>query len=132
MPDVLASLPFPSPPSFDRSRPPQASSGGGGDDGTETRGTPGTDVLDRTEKPRMYKVLFHNDDYTTMEFVLEVLMSVFRRSRVEATRIMLTVHQGGKGIAGVYTREIAETKATTAMDRARAAGFPLLVTTEPE
>jgi ATP-dependent Clp protease adaptor protein ClpS len=80
----------------------------------------------------MYKVLLHNDDYTTMEFVLEVLMSIFRRSRVEATRIMLTVHEGGKGIAGVYTREIAETKATTTMDRARAAGFPLLVTTEPE
>jgi ATP-dependent Clp protease adaptor protein ClpS len=106
--------------------------GGGGGDGTDTRGSPGTDVKERTEKPRMHKVLFHNDDYTTMEFVLEVLMAVFRRSRVEATRIMLTVHQGGKGVAGVYTREIAETKATATMDRARAAGFPLLVTTEPE
>jgi ATP-dependent Clp protease adaptor protein ClpS len=109
-----------------------STSGGGGGDGTDTRGTPGTDVKERTEKPRMHKVLFHNDDYTTMEFVLEMLMSVFRRSRVEATRIMLTVHQGGKGVAGVYTREIAETKATATMDRARAAGFPLLVTTEPE
>ncbi|MFZ5477178.1 MAG: ATP-dependent Clp protease adaptor ClpS [Myxococcota bacterium] len=80
----------------------------------------------------MFKCVFHNDDYTTMEFVVEVLMSVFRRTRVEATRIMLSVHKGGRGIAGVYTREVAETKATRAMDLARSRGYPLLVTTEPE
>ena len=128
-------MPLPSPKLFiavSRLASLRLSSGGGRDGDTDTRGAPGADVLDRTEKPRMYKVLFHNDDYTTMEFVLEVLMSVFRRTRVEATRIMLTVHQGGKAVAGVYTREIAETKATTAMDRAREAGFPLLVTIEPE
>jgi ATP-dependent Clp protease adaptor protein ClpS len=80
----------------------------------------------------MFKVLFHNDDYTTMEFVVEILMGVFRRTRVEATRIMLSVHRTGKGVAGVYTREVAETKAGLAMDRARERGYPLLVTTEPE
>lgn len=108
------------------------SSGGGRDGDTDTRGAPGADVLDRTEKPRMYKVLFHNDDYTTMEFVVEVLTTVFRRTRVEATRIMLSVHRSGKGVAGVYTRETAETKAQLAMDRAGERGYPLLVTTEPE
>jgi ATP-dependent Clp protease adaptor protein ClpS len=103
------------------------------DDGdAETRGSPGTSVKDRVEKPRMFKVLFHNDDYTTMEFVIETLMGVFRRTRVEATRIMLSVHRSGKGVAGVYTREIAETKAQLAVDRARERGYPLLVTTEPE
>jgi ATP-dependent Clp protease adaptor protein ClpS len=93
---------------------------------------PGSDVKERVEKPRMFRVLLHNDDYTTMEFVVEVLITVFRKSQVEATRIMLTVHRSGKGIAGVYTREVAETKATEAVDRARSAGFPLLATSEPE
>lgn len=102
------------------------------DDDGGTRIAPDVDVKTRVEKPRMYKVLFHNDDYTTMEFVIEVLSVVFRRTRVEATRIMLSVHRSGKGVAGVYTREIAETKAQLAMDRARDRGYPLLVTTEPE
>lgn len=106
--------------------------GGKKDDDGDTRGTPGLDVKTRSERPRMFKVLFHNDDFTTMEFVVEVLMSVFRRSRIEATRIMLTVHKGRTGLAGVYSREIAETKAAQAMDLARQRGYPLLVTTEPE
>jgi len=91
-----------------------------------------TQTKPRTERPKNYKVLLHNDDFTTMEFVVEVLMSVFHRSKVEATRIMLSVHNSGRGVAGVYTREIAEAKATLAMDRARSRGYPLLVTTEPE
>ncbi len=102
------------------------------DDDGNVRIAPDLDVKTRVEKPRMYKVLFHNDDYTTMEFVVEVLSVVFRRTRVEATRIMLSIHRSGKGVAGVYTREIAETKAQLAMDRARDRGYPLLVTTEPE
>lgn len=102
-----------------------------GDDGN-VRIAPDVDVKTRIEKPRMYKVLFHNDDYTTMEFVVEVLTGVFRRTRVEATRVMLSIHRSGKGVAGVYTREIAETKAQLATDRARDRGYPLLVTTEPE
>jgi len=102
------------------------------DDDGNVRIAPDLDVKTRVEKPRMYKVLFHNDDYTTMEFVVEVLTVVFRRTRVEATRIMLSIHRSGRGVAGVYTREIAETKAQLAMDRARDRGYPLLVTTEPE
>jgi ATP-dependent Clp protease adaptor protein ClpS len=96
------------------------------------KGSPGADVKERVEKPKMWRVLLFNDDYTTMEFVIEVLMEVFRKTMPEATRVMLTVHRSGKGVAGVYTREVAETKATQATDRARTAGYPLLVTTEPE
>ena len=80
----------------------------------------------------MFKVLLHNDDYTTMDFVVEILMTVFRKSKIEATRVMMVVHNSGKGVAGVYTREIAESKATDAIGRARARGYPLLATTEPE
>ena len=99
----------------------------------ETPGEKGdTATRARVEKPRMYKVLLHNDDYTTMEFVVEILIQVFHKTRVEATRIMLLVHQTGKGVAGVYTREVAESKTTQAIDHGRAAGFPLLATTEPE
>lgn len=86
----------------------------------------------RVERPKMFKVLLHNDDFTTMEFVVEVLMLVFRKSKVEATRIMLSIHTAGKGVAGVYTKEIAEAKAGQALDLARARAYPLLVTTEPE
>lgn len=86
----------------------------------------------KIERPKMYKVVLHNDDYTTMEFVVEVLMLVFRKSKVEATRIMLSIHSSGKGVAGVFTREIAEAKAGQALDLARARAYPLLVTTEPE
>ncbi len=93
---------------------------------------PGADVKERVEKPKMWRVLVHNDDYTTMEFVVEVLIEVFRKTAAEATRVMLTIHRSGKGVAGVYTKEVAETKASQATDRARAAGYPLLVTTEPE
>ena len=102
------------------------------DNGTDTRGTPATDVLTRIDRPRMFKCLFHNDDYTSMEFVTEVLMTVFRRSRVEAHRIMLSIHNGGRGVAGVYTKDIAETKAAAAVEKARSRGYPLLVTTEPD
>lgn len=101
-------------------------------DHSTEKGAPGTDVKERVEKPKMWRVLLFNDDYTTMEFVVEVLMEVFRKSMPEATRVMLTIHRSGKGVAGVYTKEVAETKASQATDRARAAGYPLLVTTEPE
>lgn len=96
------------------------------------KGSPGADVKERYEHPKMWRVLLHNDDYTTQEFVVEILITVFRKSRLEATRIMLSVHRSGKGIAGVYTKEIAETKATQATDHARSAGYPLLITTEPD
>lgn len=112
--------------------PPDKGPDRGGRPAGGTKESAGTDVKERVEKPRMYKVLLHNDDYTTMEFVVLVLTQVFHRSRIESTRIMLLVHNNGKGVAGVYTREVAETKATQAIDVARAAGYPLLATTEPE
>jgi len=82
--------------------------------------------------PRRYKVIFHNDDYTTMEFVIEVLKRFFHKTDTEAVHIMLTVHKTGAAVAGVYTRDVAETKSTQVMDYARENGMPLLLTTEPE
>ena len=69
--------------------------------------------------PSMYKVLLHNDHYTTMEFVVDILASVFNKPGAEAIRIMLNVHENGLGLAGVYTSSIAETKVATVHDRAR-------------
>lgn len=83
-------------------------------------------------KPRMFKVMLHNDNYTTMEFVVLVLMSIFHRSETEAVRIMLDVHRQGIGLAGVYQREIAETKVQRVLDMARQAQFPLMCSMEPE
>jgi ATP-dependent Clp protease adaptor protein ClpS len=93
---------------------------------------PKTKTRKKVEKPPLFRVLLHNDDYTTMEFVVEVLKSVFRHDEHQAMRIMLHVHHRGVGVAGVYPREIAETKAEKAMSMARAAEFPLLVTCEAE
>jgi ATP-dependent Clp protease adaptor protein ClpS len=84
----------------------------------------------KTKKPKMWKVLVHNDDYTTMEFVVWVLVTVFHHSPEEAARIMLHVHQNGVGVAGVFTREIAETKTRKVVELARAHQFPLQATTE--
>lgn len=82
-----------------------------------------------TDVPR-YAVILHNDDYTSMEFVVEVLQKHFRKSKEEAYRIMLRVHREGRGVAGVYSFEIAETKAKQVMDEAQAKGFPLRCTVE--
>ncbi len=79
----------------------------------------------RINEPPMYKVLLHNDDYTTMDFVVEILQDVFHKSPVEATSIMLNVHKNGIGVCGVYTKEIAETKINEVHARARRAGYPL-------
>ena len=108
----------------------------------ERRSPPGggdTTVLDpktraerRTKRPPLYRVLFHNDDYTTQEFVDWVLISVFNHDAESAHRIMLQVHMHGVGVAGIYPYEIAETKAQKTMALAREAEFPLLVTVEPE
>jgi ATP-dependent Clp protease adaptor protein ClpS len=86
----------------------------------------------KLEKVRRYKVVFHNDDYTTMEFVIEVLRVFFHKSETEATFIMLTVHKKGSGVAGVYTRDVAETKVSEVTRYAREHSMPLLVTAEPE
>jgi ATP-dependent Clp protease adaptor protein ClpS len=83
-------------------------------------------------EPRRFRVLLHNDDYTTMEFVIDTLMQVFRKSFDEATAIMLAVHEKGIGSCGVYTEEIAETKVAQVHDRARKAGYPLRCSMEEE
>ena len=86
----------------------------------------------KTEKkePTLFKVVLLNDDYTTMEFVVNVLMSVFQKTASEAYQIMMHVHVNGRGIAGVYPWEVAETKADTVISLAREAGFPLQAVTE--
>jgi ATP-dependent Clp protease adaptor protein ClpS len=86
---------------------------------------------ERTVKtPPMYKVLLHNDDYTTMEFVVQVLQSVFHKTAAAATQIMLHIHRSGIGVAGVYTQEIAETKVATVEAMARQHEYPLKCTME--
>jgi len=97
-----------------------------------TRRDEQTMVKERVKRPRRHKVVLHNDDFTPMEFVVELLESVFNRSGAEATRIMLAVHRSGIGIAGVFSHEIAEAKAARAVRFSRESGYPLLCTTEPE
>ncbi len=96
----------------------------------------GGEVLERTKqetkKPELYRVLLLNDDYTTMDFVVEVLESIFHKQPAEAFRIMIAVHTQGKGLCGVYPHEVAETKVAAVIERARANGFPLLAAMEPE
>ena len=84
----------------------------------------------KLQKPKQYKVLLHNDDYTTMEFVVFVLMSIFHRSETDAVQIMLHVHKNGIGVAGVYTYEVAETRVTQVEALARQHEFPLRSTLE--
>jgi ATP-dependent Clp protease adaptor protein ClpS len=86
----------------------------------------------KTEEPKLFKVLLHNDDYTTMEFVISILESVFVKSPAEAYRIMMHVHTEGTGIAGVYPFEVAETKVVMVEERAKDAGHPLRCSIEPE
>lgn len=84
------------------------------------------------KRPRLYKVLLHNDHYTTREFVVEILRDVFHRNEQDAIQIMLHVHNNGVGVAGVYAFEIAETKIRKVETLARAQEFPLRMTMEPE
>jgi ATP-dependent Clp protease adaptor protein ClpS len=96
------------------------------------RGAVLTEQRPRTARPRRWRVLLHNDDYTTMEFVVYVLMRHFARSHAEATHVMLQVHRKGVGVAGVYPKDVAETKVAVVTAEARAQGMPLLLSTEPE
>jgi len=97
-------------------------------------GTPGGEVREhqgtQTILPRLYKVLLHNDNYTTMDFVIEVLEGIFAKSPAEAFRIMLTVHENGVGVCGDYLFEIAETKVAQVHEKARRHGFPLRASME--
>ena len=92
------------------------------------------EVLERTRpktrKPQLYRVLLHNDDYTTMEFVIQVLEGIFNKSPAEAFRIMMLVHTRGFGTCGAYPYEVAETKVGLVHDRAKESGYPLRASME--
>ncbi|MBU1669413.1 ATP-dependent Clp protease adaptor ClpS [bacterium] len=81
-------------------------------------------------EPEKYKVLLHNDDYTTIDFVVDILMAVFHKNETEAERIMMDVHKKGRAVCGVYTYEIAQTKVYQVKELAKSNGFPLLATME--
>ena len=85
---------------------------------------------EKTEEPPLFKVLLHNDDYTTMDFVVHVLQTIFNMAEDQAIQVMLNVHVKGIGIAGVYTYEVAEMKVAKATAAAREQEFPLLCTME--
>ena len=103
---------------------------GGNDSGTVVQRRTRTQT--KTKRPTMYKVILLNDDYTPMEFVVDLLKQVFHKPHAEATRIMLWVHQNGMGIAGVYPFEVAETKVRTVEELAREAQYPLKCVMEKE
>jgi ATP-dependent Clp protease adaptor protein ClpS len=84
-----------------------------------------TERRQEIDEPSLYKVLLHNDDYTTMDFVVMVLEAVFHKTNVEATQIMLNVHNQGVGVAGIYTRDIADTKVAVVHEMARQSEYPL-------
>ena len=91
-----------------------------------------SETRDETREPSMYRVLLHNDDYTTMEFVIEILMYVFNKSPESAAKIMMNVHKEGIGVCGVFTHEVAETKVDTVHNLARESGYPLRCSMEQE
>jgi ATP-dependent Clp protease adaptor protein ClpS len=97
-------------------------------------GGTGTQTLERTslKRPQLWRVVMHNDDFTTQEFVVLVLMTFFRKEGTEAQHLMLKVHMTGKAVVAVYTRDIAETKVEQVSDFAREQGHPLMLTLEPD
>ncbi len=103
---------------------------GDGDSGTAV--VTETKKKEKLKKPPLYKVIFHNDNYTTMEFVVQALMEFFQKNESDAVAIMLSIHRTGFGVAGVYTHEVAETKMEKTHAAARAREYPLRLTMEPE
>lgn len=95
---------------------------------TKTRAQP----KEKLQRPPMYRVLLHNDDYTTREFVVDVLRLVFHKSEQEAVQVMLHVHNNGVGVAGIYTHEVAEVKVRRVEHLARQREYPLMLTIEPD
>jgi ATP-dependent Clp protease adaptor protein ClpS len=89
-------------------------------------------VRRKTQQPRLHKVILINDNYTPREFVVTVLKAEFRMNEDQAYRVMITAHRRGVCVVAVYTKDVAETKATRATDAGRSKGYPLLFTTEPE
>jgi ATP-dependent Clp protease adaptor protein ClpS len=99
---------------------------------TDTVVKPRTKAKPKVERPKLHKVILVNDDYTPREFVVTVLKGVFRMSEDQAYRVMITAHRRGTCVVAVYTKDVAETKATEGTDAGRRAGYPLMFTTEPE
>ena len=93
---------------------------------------PRTKVRPKTQRPRLYKVILINDDYTPRQFVVTVLKAVFRMNEDQAYRVMMTAHKRGVCVVAVFTKDVAETKATEATELGRSAGYPLAFTTQPE
>jgi ATP-dependent Clp protease adaptor protein ClpS len=93
---------------------------------------PKTKVRLKTERPKLHKVILVNDDYTPREFVVLVLKAVFRMNESQSNQVMLTAHQRGSCVVAVFTKDVAESKATEATDLGRSQNYPLLFTTEPE
>jgi ATP-dependent Clp protease adaptor protein ClpS len=93
---------------------------------------PRTETKPQIERPKLYKVILLNDDFTPREFVVTVLKGEFKLSEDQARRVMITAHQRGVCVVAVFTRDVAETKATRATDAGKAKGYPLMFTTEPE
>ena len=94
--------------------------------------TPRTKVRPKTQRPRLHKVILLNDDYTPRDFVVTVLKGEFRMTADQAYRVMITAHRRGVCVVAVFTKDVAETKATRATETGRANGYPLQFTTEPE
>lgn len=99
---------------------------------TDVVTTPGTKIQLEVERPKLHKVILVNDDFTPREFVVRVLKAEFRVTEDQAQRVMMTAHQRGVCVVSVYTKDVAEAKATNATDAGRSKGYPLLFTTEPE
>jgi ATP-dependent Clp protease adaptor protein ClpS len=93
---------------------------------------PRTKVRPKTQRPRLHKVILLNDDYTPRDFVVTVLKGEFRMTADQAYRVMITAHRRGVCVVAVFTKDVAETKATRATETGRANGYPLQFTTEPE
>jgi len=94
--------------------------------------TPETKIKPKVQQPKLHKVILVNDDFTPRDFVVRVLKAEFRMTESQAHGVMMTAHQKGSCVVAVYTKEIAETKATRATEAGRNKGYPLLFTTEPE
>ena len=98
----------------------------------QTTVKPKTKTKPKVERPKLWKVILLNDDYTPREFVVVVLKTVFRMNEDQAYNVMMTAHQRGACVIGVYTRDVAETKAKEATELGKSQGYPLFFTTEPE
>ena len=98
----------------------------------DTTAKPKTKLKTKVERPRLHKVILVNDDYTPREFVVTVLKAEFRMTEDQAHKVMITAHRRGVCVVAVFTKDVAETKATRATDAGKAQGFPLMFTTEPE